>query len=338
MAKSVTIQDVARQAGLSKSAVSRYLNHSLSLPPATAQRIEGAIEALGFRRNSLAQRLSKGGSETIGLVLPDIANPFFAELADAAEATAFAHGYNLVLCLTRNDPAREIQYVHWKGSRRVDGLLFISNRADDGTLAAQLGAYREIVLLDEDVPGTSMPKVFADNVAGGRLATEHLIRQGHRRIAHVSGPAAVMSVRERREGYERALAAAGIPLHPDYLLLGEYSRDFGRQAAATLLDLPEPPQAIFAASDFIAVGVLDTLRERGLAVPAALSLVGFDDAPYAELLTPPLSTVRQSARDLGRQGIEALLAVLAGQPVVGEQRVAVTLVERGSVAPAPAPR
>ena len=113
MAKSVTIQDVARQAGLSKSAVSRYLNHSLSLPPATAQRIEGAIEALGFRRNSLAQRLSKGGSETIGLVLPDIANPFFAELADAGEATAFAHGYNLVLCLTRNDPAREIQYVHW---------------------------------------------------------------------------------------------------------------------------------------------------------------------------------------------------------------------------------
>jgi LacI family transcriptional regulator len=201
-----------------------------------------------------------------------------------------------------------------------------------------LGAYREIVLLDEDVPGTSMPKVFADNVAGGRLATEHLIRQGHRRIAHVSGPAAVMSVRERREGYELALAAAGIPLRPDYLLLGEYSRDFGRQAAATLLDLPEPPQAIFAASDFIAVGVLDTLRERGLAVPAALSLVGFDDAPYAELLTPPLSTVRQSARDLGRQGIEALLAVLAGQPVVREQRVAVTLVERGSVAPVPAPR
>jgi len=127
-------------------------------------------------------------------------------------------------------------------------------------------------------------------------------------------------------------------LRPDYLLLGEYSRDFGRQAAATLLDLPEPPQAIFAASDFIAVGVLDTLRERGLAVPGALSLVGFDDAPYAELLTPPLSTVRQSARDLGRQGIEALLAVLAGQPVVGEQRVAVTLVERGSVAPVPAPR
>ncbi|EPN71635.1 LacI transcriptional regulator, partial [Pseudomonas syringae pv. actinidiae ICMP 19101] len=206
MTRPATLQDVANHAGLSKAAVSRYLNRSISLPPETAQRIDTAIKALDYRGNSLARRLSKGGSETIGLVLPDIANPFFAELADAAEEEASANGYNLVLCVTRNLLERESTFVRWLDSRNVDGLLLVSNRPDDGTLAGQLASYRNIILLDEDVPGTSQPKVFADNHQGGRLATDYLIRHGHRRIAHVSGPPALMSARERYAGYREALA------------------------------------------------------------------------------------------------------------------------------------
>jgi len=333
MTRPVTLQDVANHAGLSKAAVSRYLNRSISLPPETAKRIDTAIKALDYRGNSLARRLSKGGSETIGLVLPDIANPFFAELADAAEEEASANGYNLVLCVTRNLLERESTFVRWLDSRNVDGLLLVSNRPDDGTLASQLASYRNIILLDEDVPGTSQPKVFADNHQGGRLATDYLIRHGHRRIAHVSGPSALMSARERYAGYREALALAGIAEVPEYLCFGDYSREFGRIATAQLLTLPHPPEAIFAASDFIALGVLDVLRERNISVPGAMSLVGFDDAVYASLLTPPLCTIRQSSRELGRLGVAQLLQRMAGgdgtQDVV---RVPVELICRGTVA------
>ncbi|CAM3193580.1 cytochrome-c peroxidase [Pseudomonas floridensis] len=333
MTKPVTLQDVANHAGLSKAAVSRYLNNSISLPAETAQRIDKALKALDYRGNSLARRLSKGGSETIGLVLPDIANPFFAELADAAEEEASANGYNLVLCVTRNLLERESTFVRWLDSRSVDGLLLVSNRPDDGTLAGQLADYRNIILLDEDVPGTAQPKVFADNHEGGRLATDYLIRHGHRRIAHVSGPPALMSVRERYAGYRQALAAAGIAETPEYLRFGDYSREYGRVATQQLLELASPPQAIFAASDFIALGVLDTLRARNIGVPDAMSLVGFDDAVYASLLTPPLCTIRQSSRELGRRGVALLLQRMTdGACTASVERVPVELICRGTVA------
>jgi len=333
MTKPITLQDVANRAGLSKAAVSRYLNNSISLPAETAQRIDKALKDLDYRGNSLARRLSKGGSETIGLVLPDIANPFFAELADAAEEEASANGYNLVLCVTRNLLARESTFVRWLDSRSVDGLLLVSNRPDDGTLADQLASYRNIILLDEDVPGTCQPKVFADNHQGGRMATDYLIRHGHRRIAHVSGPPALMSVRERYAGYREALALADIAETAEYLCFGDYSRDYGRIATAQLLALPDPPHAIFAASDFIALGVLDTLREHDISVPGGMSLVGFDDAVYASLLTPPLCTIRQSSRELGRRGVALLLQRMTGDDSGTDvERVPVELICRGTVA------
>ncbi|MCC3718160.1 LacI family transcriptional regulator [Rouxiella badensis] len=305
--KRVVLSDVAQMAGLSKATVSRYLNNSIVLPQQTVQRIENAINTLGYRANSLARRLSMGGSETIGLVLPDIANPFFAELADAAEEAASEYKYSLVLCVTRNNLEKECQFIRWLDTRQVDGLLFTTNRPDNGQLYTELKDQRNVVLIDEDVPGCEVPKVFSDNVHGGELATQALIDAGHRRIAFVGGPDELMSVRERHQGYRHALAKGAIAYDPALVLYGDYDRVFGRQALDTLLALPTPPSAIFAASDYLALGLLDGVRARGLSVPGSLSLVGFDDAIYSDLITPRLSTIRQSARELGRTAVEALI-------------------------------
>ncbi len=210
MKKRVLLSDVANLAGLSKATVSRYMNHSIVLPQATVTRIESAIAELDYRGNSLARRLSKGGSETLGLVLSDITNPFFAELADAAEEAAFENGYSLVLCITRNNPEKESQFIHWLDTCQVDGLLFATNRPDNGSLRKEIQRHQRIVLLDEDIPGSCAPKVFADNEQGGRLATEQLIAAGHREIAFIGGPDALMSVRERYQGFCTALAQAGL--------------------------------------------------------------------------------------------------------------------------------
>ncbi len=330
--KRVVLSDVASLAGLSKATVSRYLNNSIVLPHATVQRIEDAIAQLDYRANSLARRLSKGGSETLGLVLPDITNPFFAELADAAEEAASEHRYSLVLCITRNNPDKERQFIRWLDTCQVDGLLFTTNRPDHGLLREELIGHQRIVLIDEDIPGSDVPKVFVDNVQGGILATRHLIAAGHRRIAFVGGPDALMSVRERHEGFSLAMAEAGLVCPAQWVLYGDYSREFGQAALHQLLALPDAPTAVFAASDYLVLGLLDGLRQRGQSAPDALSLVGFDDASYADLITPRLSTIRQPARLLGRTAVEIMMKLLNGaQHAQDIPRIPVEWIGRDSI-------
>jgi LacI family transcriptional regulator len=333
VAKTSTIRDVAEHANVSKATVSRYLNGSLTLPPDTAQRIDAAIVELNYRQNSLARRLSLGSSETIGLAMPDVANPFFAEIADEVELAASERGFGLSLCITRNELKRESLYLSWLDTQHLDGLILVSNRPDDGSLRELIGQRRNIVLIDEDIPGTDVPKVFVDNVQGGYLATRHLIRAGHKRIGHVSGPQTLFTVQERFEGYRRALAEAHIEFDADLVRFGSYERHFGETALADLLALADAPTAIFASSDYLAVGMLEALRDRGIEVPRDMSIVGFDDMEFTSLLMPPISTLRQSARELGRKGVEMLLARLSGEAPSTVHRLPVRLIERASVAP-----
>ena len=330
--KRVLLSDVATLAGLSKATVSRYLNHSIVLPQETITRIESAIAQLDYRGNSLARRLSKGGSETLGLVLPDITNPFFAELADAAEEAAFEHGYSLVLCITRNNPEKESQFIRWLDTCQVDGLLFTTNRPDNGLLRKEIQRHQRIVLLDEDIPGSTVPKVFADNVQGGMLATQQLIAAGHRQIAFIGGPDELMSVRERYQGFCTALAQAGLHCPPEWVMYGNYQREFGQRALHQLFSRDIRPTAVFAASDFLVLGLLDGLRELGLHAPQDLSLVGFDDASYADFTQPRISTIRQPARELGRTAVNLMLRLLNGEEnIAPETRLPVTWIGRDSI-------
>ncbi len=331
MKKRILLSDVAEMAGVSKATVSRYLNNSLALPPETATRIQQAIRQLNYRGNSLARRLSKGGSETLGLVLPDITNTFFAELADAAEEEASAHGYSLVLCVTRNNPDKELQFIRWLDSCQVDGLLFATNRPDDGLLCEEIRHHQHIVILDEDIPGTTAPKVFTDNHQGGLIATQQLIAAGHQQIAFVGGEYGLMSVRERYQGFSDALHQAGLSCPDPWVLFGQYQLEFGTRALEQLFSTPQRPTAIFAASDYLVLGILDGLRNLNLSAPADLSVVGFDDASYTNYTHPRISTIRQPARQMGHTAIRLLLQMLKDQPVPEITRLPVEWIARDSI-------
>ncbi|MGV8954422.1 MAG: LacI family DNA-binding transcriptional regulator, partial [Cypionkella sp.] len=313
--------------------VSRYLNNSITLPLATRERIDAAIAALDYRPNLLAKRLSTGRAEAIGLVTSEIDNPFFAQLAAAVEAEAERHGYAVYMSSTRGDRAREIDAIRRMRDRHVDGLILMTNRPDDGALARLLADDDKVVLLDEDVPGIGLSRVFVENQTGAYLATRHLIEAGHRTIALIGGPPGLMSVQERQAGFERAMAEAGLPIAPELVLLKDYSRDFGFWAAEQLLALPGRPSAIFASSDYLAVGVLQAMQKAGLTVPGDVSLVGFDDMPFAELVNPPLTTIRQPVTEMGRLAFQLLLNLLNDEPAVPVTRLPVELVLRQSVAP-----
>ena len=201
------LSDVARSAGVSIATVSRYLNNSLQLPKTTVSRIRGAIDALGYQPNPHARSLSRGKSDTLGLVVPDITNPYFARLAAAVEREAARQGYGLTLCASLNTQEREREYLGRLSRMAVDGVIFVTNHADDGGLAEPIAASsRRIVILDEDVAGVRASKVFSDNEQGGYLAGRHLLDMGHRRIAFFGGPEAMHSTQARLAGVRRAIA------------------------------------------------------------------------------------------------------------------------------------
>jgi LacI family transcriptional regulator len=338
MLKRPNIVDVARLAGVSPTAVSRWLNGSIQLPAATGDRIRNAVSALDYRAHAQARRLSRGTADAVGIVVPDIANPFFARLAGEAERVAVGSGYDVVIWSSRNRVERELACFDRLAAGYIDGLLLITNHEDDGSLARLTQASRgRVVIVDEDVRGTEVPKFFVKNETGGYAATQHLLQCGHKRIAHIGGPKGVMSAAERAQGWRRALADSGIVPPDEWHVCSEYEIEPARVDGLALFALDPMPTAIFAGSDAIALGVMSLARERSVKSPADLSLVGFDGMPIAELLGPPLTSVEQPIDSLGSLGAARLVALIEGKGLAEEPvetvRLDVALVERGSVAP-----
>ena len=328
-----TIADVARSAGVSRATVSRYLNKTLDLPADTASRIDQAVQKLKYRPNRIARGLKRGKTDSLGLVVPDIANPFYGALASHVEAEAEAAGLSLTLYSSRNRLEREILLLDQQASRLVDGLIFLTNHSSNGLLSRRINSQDRIVLLDEDVPSTVAPKVLVDNERGGYEATRHLIEMGHREIAHVTGPKELFSVRARYAGYKRALREAGIALNRSLILFGTYTPEFGRAAVARLFAQTSIPSAVFASSDYIIVGILEALRNLNLTVPGEISVIGFDDLIFTQLLHPPVTTVRQPIAELAQASVRILLDCIRGTNHCGEVvRLPVRLIKRASVA------
>ncbi|WP_334174149.1 LacI family DNA-binding transcriptional regulator [Pseudoxanthobacter sp.] len=327
----MSLKDVAARAGVSVATVSRMLNGTLELPEDTRARINEAIRALDYRPNPHARRLSRGRSDTIGLVVPDIANPFFATLVAAVEEEAGRHGLELSLFATLNRADREIGYLRLIERNHVDGLIFVTNHPDDGTLAARISGAGRVIVVDEDVPGALAPKLFCDNEMGGRLVGRHLAENGHRRVLFLSGPPEMVSARGRLRGLQQGLGPeADVTIHT-----GDYSIAFGREAARRFIAGGCQATAIFATSDEIVIGLMEVFREAGLHVPADVSLVGFDDVGPLHLFAPPVTSVRQPIRALGARALALLLETDWQKPA--EKRppelLPVELVVRESVAP-----
>jgi len=333
-----TVKDVATLAEVSATTVSRYLNAGLQLPPATAARIDAAVQRLDYRPNRLARSLSLGRSDTIGLVVPEIANPFFAHLAAAVEEAAEAEGLGLLLCATLNRLDRELDYLERLRSHQVDGLIFLTNHGDDdGQLARRISALSRIVLIDEDVAGTEVPKLFCDNAQGGQLAGGHLLAAGHRSLGLIGGPDGLLSSEERRAGFQAAIAT--VPeASLDWISAGPHTPEQGRAAAAQWLALEKRPTGLLIGSGALLAGFLEAVREAGISVPADVSLIAFDDVGPLHLFNPPITAIRQPVAAFGKRGLALLCGRLRGEPVGPPIRLPVELVQRHSVAPPPAQR
>jgi LacI family transcriptional regulator len=329
-----SLKDVARAAGVSVTTVSRFLNGTLDLPARTRDLVETAIRELNYSPNPHARRLSLGRSDTIGLVVPDIAAPFFATLVAAVEAEADRRGLALALYATLNRAGREKSYLNAIHRNHVDGIIFVTNHSDDGTLADAINRSGRVVVLDEDVPGTAVPKLFSDNAMGGYLAGLHLARAGHREVLFVGGVDAMISGARRFAGFRSALAEVWGDDARIRRFEGEYTVAFGRTAAARYLAESRSCTAIFATSDELTIGILEVLRDNGVSVPRDVSLVGFDDVGPLHLFSPGITAIRQPVRELGARALSLLVEpdpALTGSP--HEELLPVTLIERDSVAP-----
>ena len=312
-----TIYDVARLAGVSTATVSRALNGTGQIAPATRSAIDAAVEELGYRPNRIARSLVTKSTQTIALLLPDITNPFYAALVAGIQDELLSEGQTMLLGTTGGDPEREERYLSLLRAKQVDGALVDGLVLPPGRIARFVAEGFPIVCLDRDVDSTSVPLVQVDNRLGARLAIRHLLELGHRRIAHVAGAPELGISAEREAGYHEELEAGGVARGEHLVATGSFTEEGGYRAVRSLLE--SRPTAVFAANDLSAVGVIMALGEAGLQVPADVSVVGFDDLRLSAYTSPPLTTVHQPAREIAQRATRLLLELTHGRPV-GELR------------------
>lgn len=305
------IKDVARLAGVSVGTVSNVLNRPHLVSAATQERVQAAIEDLGFVRNESARMLRTGSSRAVGLVVIDAANPFFADVARGVEDAVQDAGGVVLLGNSAGSPARERRYLELFEESRVRGVLIAPTGDDSPDLRGLIGLGIPVVFLDRYPDGAPFSSVTVDDVTGGRLAAAHLLERGHRRLAFVGGPSSLRQVRERRTGAETAvLAAQSSTAGADLLVVStpELTTDAGRAAAEEFvaMDPRLRPTGVVAANDLTAIGLLQGLLRHGLRVPEDVALVGYDDIEFAASAAVPLTSVRQPREKLGRTGAELL--------------------------------
>jgi len=319
-----TIKDVAKRAGVAPITASRVINNSGYVKESTRQRVEAAVEALGYVPNRIARSLRSKRTHTLGLVLSDITNPFWTTVARGVEDGASGQGFSVILCNTDESPAKEHDYVRVLLQKQVDGFLLVPAHSDAHSAALILKQSVPLVVIDRTVP-LPVDIVRSDSEGGAYDLTRHLLELGHRRIAMLSGPREVSTAADRVTGYQRALTEAGIACpetdqQEDFskghrmVIYGTFTRQGGYAMAKEVLAITPRPTALFAANNFIAIGAYRALRETGLDVPGDVSLVAFDDLPPNFSLEPFLTVVAQRAYDMGQTATRQLLKRLTEGP------------------------
>jgi LacI family transcriptional regulator len=313
-AATVTISDVARSAGVSSMTVSRVMNDSAGVRPATRQRVEVAIAELGYVPNRLARGLSRQRTGTLAVIVPDVANPFYTLIVRGAEDVARRAGFRVILCDTRSDIVAEQEVIEEMIAHRVEGILIapVNDRSRDHLRRlAKFGV--PFVLVDRTVPGIDSDAVLGDSESGARQLIEHLIAHGHRRIGMIVEAGDVSTARDRRRGYEAALTAAGIPVDTALVAHAAVDPSGGLDGMRQLLALEDPPTAVFTVNNLVAVGAIEAVRAAGLEVPDDIALVCFDDIEYASRLYPFLTVMEQPAETFGTLGTQLLIERLEGR-------------------------
>lgn len=322
-----TMKDVAARAGVGLKTVSRVVNGEPGVTPDTERRVKEAITALGFRRNDSARILRKGRTASVGLVLEDLADPFYGPLSRAVEEVARAHGALLINGSSAEDPEREQELVLALCARRVDGLVVIPAGRDHRYLAPEIAAGVATVFVDRPAGRIDADAVLSDSFGGARDGVAHLIAHGHRRIGFLGDQPGIHTAEERLRGYRTAMAEAGLPVDDAWVSLGPTDPERVRAAAIEMLDAPEPVTALFAGNNRVTVTVVRVLAGR----PRPVALVGFDDFELADLLSPGITVIAQDSAQLGRTAADLLFRRLDGAG--GEPRRVVLptrLIARGS--------
>lgn len=308
----VSIKDIARAAQVSHSTVSRALRDSPLVNPETRALIHKIAAEKGYTVSAVARSLVTRRTNTIGVVVTSIADPFVGEVVGGIEAFLLGEGYSVILATCHADPVREQRAVRSFQERRVDGILVAASRVGPLYLSLLEEMRLPIVLINNQHPGEFGCHVSIDNPAGARAIMDHLLSLGHRRIAYIGDRTGLHSDAERFDGYRDSLQVAGIPFDPSLVVSGNGDHESGMIAMRELLDGPEPPTAVFCYNDMSAYGAMRAVRDRGLRIPEDISVAGFDDLFLSSYTDPPLTTVRQPMREMGREAAGILLDLVAG--------------------------
>jgi DNA-binding LacI/PurR family transcriptional regulator len=329
----ISIKDIARAVGVSHPTVSRALHGSPLVHPETAAQIRKKAEEMGYNASMVARSLVTRKTQTIGLVVTTIADPFYGEIVSGIEEFSTAKGYSVILANCHIDPEREIRVVRSLQERRVDGILVAASRVGGFYLTLMSEMAVPIVLINNQHDGEFIYSVSIDDVGGARKATSHLIELGHKRIAYLGDPFGCQTDVHRFEGYKAALLEAGLPVNEEFVVEADGLPSGGLAATHRLLSLVERPTAIFCYNDMSLLGALRAATEHGLSVPRDLSLVGFDDLFFTPYIQPAITTLRQPKREMGRRAIELMFALFNNEQSEKKIQVEGELIVRSSTAP-----
>lgn len=301
------IKDVAERAGVSITTVSHVINETRFVSDDLRERVLNAMNELNYRPNTLARSLRSGRSRTIGLVIPDISNLFFAEISRKIEDKGFEHGYSVILCNTDDDREKEKSYIDVLLEKQVDGIIFISAGASKENILDQVDMGIPVVITDRDIPNLPSDVVLIDNHEGGYEATRYLANLNHRRIACITGPSLMTPSALRVEGYKDALKDAGIPIDESLICQGDFRYESGETCMRNLLNNPQPPSAVFVCNDMMALGAMRAIHEAGKRIPDQISLIGFDNIPLSRTAYPALTTMAQPIVDMANISVDLLV-------------------------------
>ena len=316
MKKKITIKDIAHMANVSHTTVSRALNDKSRIRNETKEKILSIARDLNYRPDFIARSLVMKRTKTLGLVITTISNPFYIELAQGIEATAIGLGYNIILCSTHQDLSVEKQYVDMLRSKGVDGIILTSAHLGDPNIVALAEESFPIVLVNRrtyhSLVKEKVDYVGVNNILGGFLAVEHLIRLGHRQIGVIGGSAESSVALERLEGGKKALQAYNLEQRDDYFWEGDFLKESGYRGGKRFLEMAEPPTAIFATNDYMALGTYQAIVERGLRIPEDIALVGFNDIEFTGMKGIELTTIGQKKFEMGALAVKTLVEKIEG--------------------------
>jgi len=305
-----TIKDVANLAGVHPSTVSRVINNDSRISEKTKNKVLLIIKKLGYTPNAIARGLKTKRTHTLGMLIPDITNPFFAEIARGVEDAANKNNFNVILCNTDDKLKKERTYLEILQGKRVDGLILGTAHIRDKSILELEKKKFPYILVSRNIEGLDKNCIIVDDVAGGIMATEYLIKLGYRKIAHITGPLKVRGSINRLEGYKIALEKHQIEYKEELVEEGDFRINGGYQAMKKFLKLSKPPTAIFAANDLLALGAMQVIQRKKYHIPKDFCIIGFDDIRLASFVDPPLTTIRQPMLEMGALAVKMLLRII----------------------------